>query len=392
MTEIEKQIIRQNIKGQLEGASIAPICLSGEPGTGKSTTVALLAKELDMNIVIESGPTLTHELLSGLPDTVNAEEYKANSIDGTVPQATQWSIPEMVAKAIRAAKDKPTILLIDDFHMVSPHLQAYFYGLLLERRLGNYKLSNNIAVVLTMNDSDKAGFNGINSAVRNRLAILQIKFNFDYWLDSYGNRLHYLVASFLKTKPDNCMEDETTGIEGYATARAWTAIANELKYHDKDFILKHGGTIAGMQVSRKASEAFQKHITVIDALDFEGIVQKRTLVDLSKKDHIEAIFYSYITNFIHTVDDGLYLFDLMNTNINEDTFIGFVLGELYIKFKNREEDKMSEGLTFVIDRLINSSKDYTKYPKTSKDKLDKAFETQIVNINSFMERAAEYLL
>lgn len=65
MTEIEKQIIRQNIKGQLEGASIAPICLSGEPGTGKSTTVALLAKELDMNIVIESGPTLTHELLSG---------------------------------------------------------------------------------------------------------------------------------------------------------------------------------------------------------------------------------------------------------------------------------------------------------------------------------------
>ena len=392
MIEIEKQIIRQNIKGQLDGASIAPICLSGEPGTGKSTTVALLAKDMNMNIVIESGPTLTHELLSGLPDTVNAEEYKANSIDGTVPQATQWSIPEMVARAIRAAEEKPTILLIDDFHMVSPHLQAYFYGLLLERRLGNYKLSKNTAIVLTMNNSDKAGFNGINSAVRNRLAILPIAFNFDYWLNSYGNRLHYLVASFLKSKPNHCIEEETTTVEGYASARAWTAIANELKYHDNEFILKHGGAIAGMQVSKEAAQAFQTHITVINALNFEGLVQKRQMVDLSTKDNIEAIFYSYLTNFIHTVEDGLYLFDFMNANINQDTFIGFVLGELYVKYTNRDEAPMSEGLTFVIDKLLNSPKDYNKYPKTSKDKLDKAFETQIININSFMERAAEYLL
>ena len=120
-----------------------------------------------------------------LPDTVDASQYKANSIDGTIPQATQWSIPEMVAKAIRAAEGKPTVLLIDDFHMVSPHLQAYFYGLLLERRLGNFKLSDNVAIVLTMNDSDKAGFNGINSAVRNRLAILPVEFNFEYWFKAY---------------------------------------------------------------------------------------------------------------------------------------------------------------------------------------------------------------
>ena len=61
----ERLIIKRNIEAQLTGAPVAPICISGHPGTGKSTTVMLLAKELDMHIVTESGPTLTHELLSG---------------------------------------------------------------------------------------------------------------------------------------------------------------------------------------------------------------------------------------------------------------------------------------------------------------------------------------
>ena len=53
---------------------------------------------------------------------------------------------------------------------------------------------------------------------------------------------------------------------------------------------------------------------------------------------------------------------------------------------------MSEGLTFVIDRLLKSPLDYNKYPNTSKDKMDKLFNKNIANLNSFMERAAEYLL
>ncbi len=105
-----------------------------------------------MNIITESMPCLTHEALSGLPSDYSAPQYKANSIDGSDPMATAWSIPEIIAKAIRSAESKPTVLLLDDFHMVSPHLQAYFYALLLERRLGNFRLSDNIAVILTMNN------------------------------------------------------------------------------------------------------------------------------------------------------------------------------------------------------------------------------------------------
>jgi len=65
MTTNEQLIITRNIQAQLDGASVAPICVAGVPGTGKSTTIALIATELGMNIATESAPCLTHEVLSG---------------------------------------------------------------------------------------------------------------------------------------------------------------------------------------------------------------------------------------------------------------------------------------------------------------------------------------
>ena len=388
----EITILKNNITGQLINKQIAPLCLSGAPGTAKSTTIGLVAEELGMNLITSSGPTLSHESLSGLPETVDASQYQANSIDGSKPLATQWSIPEILAHTIRAAEDKPTVLLIDDFHMVSPHLQSYFYGLLLERRLGNYRLSDNTAVILTMNDSDMAGFNGINSAVRNRMSILSIEWNFEYWFNNYGKSLHYLVASFLKTKPHYAQEPESTGIEGYATARAWTAIAAELSLYDDSQLLEYSHLVAKTQVSKDAADAFNTHVHYIASIDFTKLIKDRTLIDLSTQDPLDSIIYSYITNFIHTVDDALYLFELMSLNKSNSAsaFVGFVLGELYIKYQ--QTTPMSDGLLFVIDKLLNRSINPADYTKTSKAKLTKVAAEPIADIDEFMILASEYLL
>jgi hypothetical protein len=396
MNLTELQILKANILGQLTNKLISPLCLAGSPGTAKSTTVALVAAELGMHISTESAPCMTHEILSGLPSDYDAPDYQANSIDGSMPKATAWSIPEMVSKAIHLAKDKPTILLIDDFHMVSPHLQAYFYGLLLERRLGNFKLSDNIAIILTMNDSQLAGFNGINSAVRNRMSILNVTFNFEHWFTGYGNRLHYLVASFLKAKPHYCQEDESTGIEGYATARAWTAIAAELSFHTNEFCQANARTLAGTQVSTQAAQAFQAHVTYIAAIDFTKLVSKRTIVDLSKQDPLDSIIYSYITNFIQTVDDALYLFELLNANLNNSAsaFIGFVMGELYVKFTHQSEliAPLSDGLRFALDILIGKQPNHSEYPNTSRAKLTAAIESDVQGIKELMKQASEFIM
>lgn len=393
MTNTEITIIETNIKAQLTNKQVAPLCLAGVPGTGKSTQIKLIADSLDMNLILQSAPTLTIEALSGLPTEYEAPEHQPYAIDGRNPNATAWSIPELIATTLRAAESKPTILLLDDFHMVPQHLQAYFYSLLLERRLGNFKLADNVAVILTMNTSESAGFMGINSAVRNRMSILPIEFNFDYWMNSYGKHLHYLVASFLRAKPQHCIEPETTSIEGYASARAWTAIANELEFYEESFIEANATRIAGMQVSTTAAQAFQAHVNYVMAIDFTSTVKNRIIVDLATHDQLDSIIYAYITNYIITVEDGLYLFDLLTANKDQSVFIGFIFGELYNKYCERTAAKpLSDGLTFVIDKLLNKDLDPVNYPNTSKDKLTKANKKQISDIKHFMSTAQEYLL
>jgi len=251
MNNTELQVITTNIKGQLKSKLIAPLIISGSPGIGKSSSIRAIASELDMNIVEFSCPVLTIEFLSGLPNETTLAGYIKSLIIRTTDKVigTTWSMPEMLTSVWTAAETKPTILLLDDFHGTSPHLLSYFYQLLLDRKLGNYRLPDNVVILGTMNDSDLAGFNGISSAIRNRLGILAMKFNFEHWFtQNGGNQLHYLVASFLKAKPHYCQEDESTGIQGYATPRAWTAIAAELSHHTAEFIHTNAGLLAGTQV------------------------------------------------------------------------------------------------------------------------------------------------
>ena len=395
MNNTETQIIKSNITGQLANKLVAPLIIAGVPGTGKSATVKQIAKELNMNLVEYSMPSCTIEKLSGLPTEIATPELNNSTVFSTAidVHSTIWSIPEMVADCCREALTGPTILLLDDFHAMSPHLQSYFYELLLERKMGNYRLPTNVAIIGTMNNSEMAGMTGISSPIRNRLAILSVEFNFEHWMDSFGKQLHYLVASFLRAKPHFCIEEETTTIEGFASARVWTAIANELTFHDDSFILANAKRIAGMQVSSNAAQAFQTHVNYVAAIDFSSTVKSRKLVDLSKQDPLDSIIYAYITNFIHSVDDGLYLFELLSTNKAQSVFIGFIFGELYIKYCSTTADiPLSDGLTFVIDKLLGKALNPSNYPNTSKDKLDKADKVAIPDRQHFMQVAQEYLL
>lgn len=394
MNNNQLTIIQNNVKGQLSNKFVAPLIIAGSPGIGKSSALRGVATELDMNIVEFSCPTLTIEFLSGLPNETTLTGFFKSLIVRVTDKVigTTWSMPEMLTSVWKAAEEKPTILLLDDFHGMAPHLQSYFYQLLLDRKLGNYRLPDNVAILGTMNDSDLAGFNGISSAIRNRLSILKLEFNFEYWFNNFGNRLHYLVASFLKAKPHYCQEPETTTIEGYATARAWTAIAAELQYHNPEFINSNAKALAGSQVSAEAATAFQAHANYVSALNFEKTVSNRQLVDLSTKDPLDSIIYAYITNFINTIDDGMYLLDLMETNSKEaaSAFIGFVIGELYIKYTH--QDQLSDGLKYVIDRLLGTKPNPDTYPNVSKEKLAKAFAKSVPSISIFQDRASEFLL
>ena len=389
MNAQEIKIIKNNIKQQLVTKTTAPLLISGGPGTAKSATMRIIAESLNMQLLPVSCPSLTVEALSGLPEEYRApqfDKYNSISVDS---YGTKWSVAELIANANTLAESGPTLLVLDDFHMVQPHLQAYFFKLLLERAIGNFSLDPNVVIVGTMNDSEEAGMQQINSAVRNRLAILPIEFDFDYWFDNFGKKLNYLVASFLKTKPHFVREEESTGIEGYATARAWTSIASELDGLSREDVYKLAPKIASMQVSKDAARNFEKHIAYVNTVNFYDVVEKRKQIDISSLDPIEEIIHSYIPNFIHTVSDGIYLMELMSDNIDSTSFIGFTLAETYIKYTS---SNLSDGMLFVIETLLGKEFDKEKYSTITDKEVKAAENMQISNINAIMAIAPTYIL
>ena len=299
-------------------------------------------------------------------------------------------MPEILGLANTAAQSKPTILLLDDFHLANQSVQPYFFKLLLQRQLGDFQLDPNVAIVLTINDSIEASFSGFNSALRNRIAILPLEFNFDYWFTSFGRHIDYRVSSFLKAKSHYTIETESTGIEGYASARAWTSVASELAQHTPDFILSHASTIAGMQVSREAANAFHKHVQFINSIDFEKLVANRTIVDISRKDLIEQFTYQYIANFIHTIEDGKYLLELCDANYNNASFIGFLLGDISYKWSSGKG--MTDGLRFVVDILVGNKPKASDYTAKQAD-LDKVAKSlSLTHNNDMLKLASTYLI
>lgn len=387
MNKIEIAIIKNNIKNQLTGLPVAPLFVSGKPGTSKSTTVQLLAKELDMHLLDVSCPSLTHESLSGLPQEYLSPDLDKYTVDNSAAVATRWSIPEVIADANKLAESKPTILLLDDFHMVQSHLQAYFFKLLLQRSIGNYKLASNVVIIGTLNDSSEAGFKGINSAVRNRMALLRVDFNFDYWFESYGKSLHYFVASFLKAKPQHISSDESTS-DQYSTARSWSALANEIQSLPADFATSHSEKIAAMHVSENSAKAFATHVNYVSAIDFQSHVDKKTPIDISKREPQDAIICSYIARFIQKPQDGLYLLDLLIQNIKQRSFVGFTFSELYDFYQN--PDTQTEGISLIIKVILGE--DYvcpTRLSQADQQSLDRwvaADKTALLDI------AKDYLI
>jgi len=348
-------VVEANIKAQIEGKPVQPVVFSGKPGLGKTRSIEALTNKLGLGLVHYSVPELNSELLSGLPNFVDAPDMAQYSKTGSMlAQATDWTVPMMIMEANRLAEQKGgCVLLLDDLHRINMSVAPYLYGLLEERALGSYKLDSRVALVAAMNDSDEAGFSGMDSPIKDRCSILPVEFNFDEWFKSHGRFLNYYISSFIKLYPQYIQEEESTGIEQFLTPRSCTYFGSELDLYTPEFILANAKELAEMKMSRNAAVEFAKHIEYIHKIDFSGIVERRKLVDVSKLKPIDAILYAYIVNYIESEADAKYAVKLIEKNIDEATFLGFLTGELYNKYLVREAGKpIPKGTSLLIDAII----------------------------------------
>src|SRR5215207_6540935 len=135
------------------------------PGVGKTAIVAEAAAEAGLPCRSLLGTQIAPEDVSGIPRIVG---------ERSVFCPPRVLLPE---------KPEPFCLFLDELPASPPDVQKAFYSLLLERRLGEYRLPRGTWVVAAGNRSeDRALVRTMSSALVNRVFVLPVKVDLDEWL------------------------------------------------------------------------------------------------------------------------------------------------------------------------------------------------------------------
>jgi hypothetical protein len=184
------------------------VMLTGAPGVGKSQLVHQVAGRTDRNVVDIRAARLDPVDVHGLP------------VPDLKSRTTVWLTPDMLPQADRDG-DRG-YLFLDELADAGKMMQSALYGLVLERRLGNYVLPEGWAIVAAGNrKSDRAAAQTMSTALRNRFAHLEVGVDVDTWVE-HANRSNFapVVVAFIRFRP-NLLNVPPQGEENaFATPRS----------------------------------------------------------------------------------------------------------------------------------------------------------------------------
>jgi hypothetical protein len=202
-----------------------PLFMWGPPGIGKSDIVGQITKQLKNSKLIDVRLSLWEPTdIKGIP------YFDSNS--GTMV----WAPPAELPNEEEAAKYDNIVLFLDEMNSAAPAVQAAAYQLILNRRVGQYKLPDNVLIVAAGNrEADKGVTYRMPAPLANRFVHLELAVNFDDWFEwAIGNDIHNDVVGYLTfSKKDLYDFDPKSPSRSFATPRSWSFVS-ELLDDDED--------------------------------------------------------------------------------------------------------------------------------------------------------------
>jgi hypothetical protein len=202
-----------------------PIFLWGPPGIGKSEIVSQITDNLPNSHLIDVRLSLWDPTdIKGIPF------FDSNS--GTM----QWAPPAELPSQEFASQFDNIVLFLDEMNSAAPSVQAAAYQLVLNRKVGTYKLPDNVLIVAAGNrEADKGVTYRMPAPLANRFIHLELAVSFDDWFAwAVDNKIHQDVVGFLQfSKKDLYDFDPKSPSRSFATPRSWTFVS-ELIEDDLD--------------------------------------------------------------------------------------------------------------------------------------------------------------
>ena len=198
-----------------------PIFIWGPPGIGKSDIVAQITGSLPNSHLIDIRLSLWEPTdIKGIP------YFDSNS--GTMV----WGAPSELPTEEFAAQYDNIVIFFDEMNSAAPAVQAAAYQLILNRRVGQYKLPDNVLIVAAGNrEADKGVTYRMPAPLANRFVHLELAVNFDDWFGwAVDNKIHKDVVGFLNfSKKDLYDFDPKSPSRSFATPRSWSFVSELLE-------------------------------------------------------------------------------------------------------------------------------------------------------------------
>ena len=111
-----------------------------------------------------------------------------------------WAPPQELPTAEMAKKYKTIVLFLDEMNSAAPAVQAAAYQLILNRRIGQYVLPDNVLIVAAGNrEADKGVTYRMPAPLANRFVHLELAVDFDDWMQwATENHVHADVVGYLE--------------------------------------------------------------------------------------------------------------------------------------------------------------------------------------------------
>jgi len=181
-----------------------PLHIWGPCGTGKSQIVGQVASDLDYEFLDVRAVQLDPVDLRGLP-RISSDQ-------------TEWVPPKFLPTSGKG------ILFLDELTSAPQMTQAGCYQLVLDRRLGEYRLPDEWVVIAAGNPASERGVHfAMPRPLRNRFVHLDLEPDLDDW-SKWAIKAHVRpeIIAFLRFKPELLhAADVTSDANAWPTPRSW---------------------------------------------------------------------------------------------------------------------------------------------------------------------------
>jgi len=269
-----------------------PVFLWGPPGIGKSEVVSEITDELN-------GLMIDLRMAQMEPTDIRGIPYFNKDIN-----KMDWAPPVDLPDEELASQYPLIVLFLDEMNSAPPAVQAAGYQLILNRRVGKYKLPDNVVIVAAGNrESDKGVTYRMPMPLANRFVHIEMRPDFASWQNWAVNKnIHQDVVGYLSfSKQDLYDFDSKSSSKAFATPRSWCFVSDLLDDEDTDtdtlYNLVAGAVGEGLAVK------FMAHRKVAGRMPAPSDILSGKVTDLAVKE-ISAM-YSLTVSMCYELKDAV---------------------------------------------------------------------------------------